>query len=207
MKKLKPESRKLYRDTIKWHNEKFDKLCGIKKVKGKLKLFTPEAKETINLKPEITYKMKKVLNSVKKAILHLNILGLLFIVACGSDNPVNNGNTPPTPSNDSLIFSLDSFNLSGLGTLEKDTIFNFSDTLFDSLKCTFDVVSNCDTTDFSILNVSFGNAGLLFYYRDFNQSYTLYASKNDSFYFALYSRIYSIQTKYLYVKNIKLYLR
>ena len=205
MKKLKPESRKLYRETIKWHNEKFDKLCGIKKVNGKLKLFTPEAKETINLKPEITYKMKKVINSVKKAILHLNILGLLFIVACGSDNPVNNGNPPV--NNERLILSLDSFNLSGIGFLTKDTIFNMTDTTYDSLKITFDIVSNCDTTNNSVLNVSFGQTGLLLFYRDFNNSYTLYSPKNDTFYFALYSQFTSTDYRYIQAKNFKLYLR
>jgi len=205
VKKLKPESRKLYRETIKWHNEKFDKLCGIKKVNGKLKLFTPEAKETINLKPEITYKMKKVINSVKKAILHLNILGLLFIVACGSDNPVNNGNPPV--NNERLILSLDSFNLSGIGFLTKDTIFNMTDTTYDSLKITFDIVSNCDTTNNSVLNVSFGQTGLLLFYRDFNNSYTLYSPKNDTFYFALYSQFTSTDYRYIQAKNFKLYLR
>ncbi len=201
MKKLKndPEVRKLHRQTIKWHNDKFDKLTGIKKVNGKLKLFTPEA--------DITYKMKKIVSVIKKVTLHLNILSLLIFFACGSDNPVNNGNPPLTPSNEILVMSLDSFNLSGIGFLNKDTIFNMVDTTYDSLKITFDVTSNCDTTNNAVLNVSFGHTGILLFHRDLNTSHTLYAAKSDSFYFALYSGFISTENRFIRASNFKLYLR
>lgn len=208
MKKLRstPESRKLAREVLKWRIENFDKLCGIGKVNNKLELFTPEAKQTINLKPEITHKMKKIINSIKKAVIHLNILGLLFLFSCGTeDNPIT-GN-PPVVNNDSLVLSLDSFNLTGTGSISKDTLFNLIDSTYDSLKITFDVVSNCDTLDNAVLNVSFGNAGLLFFYRDLNASYTLYSAKNSSFWFALFSQFNTSQQRYIKAKNFKLYLR
>lgn len=204
MKKLKPESRKLYRETIKWHNEKFDKLCGIKKVNGKLKLFTPEAKETINLKPEITYKMKKVINSVKKAILHLNILGLLFIVACGSDNPTGSNN-PPVTNNDSLVKSVDSLALyvNGLNTNDTNLYNIFSNG--DSIKVSFTAETDCSTNDTAFISGSVGNISFNLDKSVLPNSFTYYGSFNapNGIGFLLYLKTTSM--RYLRMKNIKLY--
>lgn len=199
MKKTKSEVRALEILALKWHKKFFDKLTGIKEVNGKLKLITPENKEQ--------YRMKKIVSSIKKVTLHLNILAIVLIfISCGDDNLTNTGNPPPA-SNDILILSLDSFNLSGIGNISADTLFNFIDTTHDSLKCTFTVVSNCDSLDFPRLNVTPGNFGENFLYSQLNQSYTLYHSKNDTFEFGLYSRFYSSTNKYIRVSNIKLYLR
>lgn len=201
MKKLKPESRKLYRETIKWHNEKFDKLCGIKKVNGKLKLFTPEAKETINLKPEITYKMKKVINSVKKAILHLNILGLLFIIACGSDNPTGSNN-PPVTNNDSLMYSVDSIGIFGTGYIAKDSSWNCIGN-GDSIKISFSVSTDCLIQDEAHIAVQFGDISELLTITS-NNDYVFYGSlTQNTVAFMVYFNTQSL--RFLRMKNIKLY--
>lgn len=177
MNKTTPESRKLERQVLKWHNEKFDKLTGLKVVKGKLKMFTPEAKETIKLKPEITYKMKKVINSIKKAVLHLNILSLLFLFACGSDNPVDNGSNPPV-SNDSLVFSV--VNLQAIGSIAIDTTVSIHNTNDDSLKMSFTLSTNCiqaNNPSFTVNAIdTSGNYFLVATYNELNslnKSYTL----------------------------------
>jgi hypothetical protein len=140
-------------------------------------------------------------------LLLFTVLALIGLFAgCGNDDNPTGNNNPPV-NNEILLFSLDSFNLSGTGYLTKDTIFNFVDTTYDSLKVTFNVNSNCDTLDNSLLNVSFGHAGILYFYRDLNSSYTVYAGKNDSFYFALYSQFHSSQHRYIKASNFKLYLR
>lgn len=202
MKKLKNDVRKLHRQTIKWHNDKFDKLTGIKKVNGKLKLFTPEAKETINLKPEITRKMNKVLNSVKKAILHLNILGLLLIVACGSDNPVNNGNPPPTPSNDSLVLTIDSLALYGSG-INDTTFFNVLQPN-DSLKATFTIETNCTALDTAYCAGSFGNRDFEILSNSMPNSFVFYGSYTVNTVFVFVQMITSNQ-RYIRLKNLKVY--
>lgn len=201
MKKLKPESRKLYRETIKWHNEKFDKLCGIKKVNGKLKLFTPEAKETINLKPEITYKMKKVINSVKKAILHLNILGLLFIVACGSDNPTGNNN-PPVSNNDSLVKIVDSLALYTNGSNDTN-LYNIF-TAGDSIKVSLTVETNCTASDTALVGVYVGNISANLTNLSNNYTfYGLYPTTTSSVSFGLI--LQTTLPRFIRLKNIKLY--
>lgn len=204
MKKLKPESRKLYRETIKWHNDKFDKLCGIKKVNGKLKLFTPEAKETINLKPEITYKMKKVINSVKKAILHLNILGLLFIVACGSDNPTGNNN-PPVTNNDSLVLTVDSLALYGSGTLTNDTILSNLFANNDSIKVTFSGETNCSISDTAFINLGCGNINEAISNLQLPNSFTFYG-RYTGFGTHITLLLKSNTPKFIRVKNAKFYI-
>lgn len=154
----------------------------------------------------VTHKNSSKAVAIFFALMIIAALAVSFF-GCGSDNPVNNGNPNPPASGDSLLFSLDSFNLSGSGNLQIDTIFNFADSTYDSLKITFTVSSNCDTLDNAWLNVSFGDAGLSFFYRDLNASYTLYATKNNVFWFALYSRFNTSTQRYIRAYNFKLYLR
>jgi len=207
VKKLStPESRKLERDVQKWHINKFDKLCGMKTVKGKLKLFTPEAKETINLKPEITHKMNKVLNSVKKAILHLNILSLLIFFACGSDNPVNNGNPPPTPSNDSLVKSVDSLALYTNGLNTNDTTLYGLFNAGDSIKVSLTVETNCTTSDTAFVGIFVGNISVNLTNSDFPNTFTfygLYPTLTSGIAINLYLKTTSL--RYIRVKNLRLY--
>jgi len=197
VKKLKdsPEVRKLHRQAIKWHNEKFDKLTGIKKVNGKLKLFTPEA--------DITYKMKKIVSAIKKAVVHLNILGLLFIVACGEDNNPTGNNNPPV-NNDSLVFNLDSFALYGSGVVTNDTtlynLFNSG----DSVKMTFNAETNCTASDTAYINATCGNISSIVSNFELPSSFTLYG-RYVNFGTAILLYIKSTSTKYIRVKNFKLY--
>ena len=194
MKKLKntPEVRKLHRQIIKWHNDKFDKLTGIKKVNGKLKLFTPEA--------DITYKMKKIVSAIKKAVVHLNILGLLFIVACGEDNNPTGNNNPPATNNDSLVFSIDSLGIYGSGIQDKDTTIAIN-AMSDSIKLTFTLESNCDTSAFATGEV--GNIAFTIL-NNLNTSYS-YSGKISSSFNAFRVYFNSSTPKYLRFKNIKLY--
>ena len=138
---MKLEERKEYNKLLKWHNDNFDKLCGLKKEKGKVKMF--------NLIPETT-RFKKIKSSLKKAVIHLNLLGLLFFIACGSDNPVNNGNNPPL-SNE--IVNLDSLTLYSPNTVN-DTAFRFVNNDFDSLKISFTASTNCVNSEVVSLNIS-----------------------------------------------------
>lgn len=205
MNKTTPESRKLERQVLKWHNEKFDKLTGLKVVKGKLKMFTPEAKETIKLKPEITYKMKKVINSIKKAVLHLNILSLLFLFACGSDNPVNNGSNPPV-SNDSLVFSMDSLALycNGLNTNDT-TLFNIF-SMNDSIKVSLTAETNCTSQDTGFVAVAVGNISTSVSNFELPNTFNFYGvfpSVSSGVAFSLYLKTTSM--RFIRIKNVKLY--
>jgi len=190
---VKLNDRKELNQLLKWHNENFDKLCGLKKEKGKVKMF--------NLIPE-TARFKKIKSSLKKAVIHLNLLVLIIFFACGSDNPVNNtGNNPPA-SNDSLVYSLDSFSVWGSGIVTNDTtLFNLFNT-GDSVKMTFTCETNCSNSDTAFANLGCGNidVGL------FNpvSSYTYYGSYvNFGTHILLGLKTSSV--KYLRVKNFKLY--
>lgn len=209
--KVDPKSRKLFRQVLKWHNDKFDKLTGIKEVNGKLKLFTPEAKEIIKLKPVINHKQKKVINSIKKAILHLNLLSLLIVFSCGTDDIMNTGNPPV--GNESLVYSLDSVSLLGTGlqnTSKEDTVMTNMDN--DSLKVTFTVSTNCLNTDNVSLRTFIGSYGGNEYslitnnIDDMNRTYTGYFRKNKNTVIANITMTFnSSVSKYLKVSNIKVY--
>lgn len=202
MKKLKndPEVRKLHREVIKWHNAKFDKLTGIKKVNGKLKLFTPEA--------EITYKMKKIVSAIKKVTLHLNILSLLIFFACGSDNPVNNGNPPPSPVTDSLAHFIDTLSTSTV-TVQSQTVDSTIITdlsIGDSIKISFTVESNCDSTHNPSASGTFGNISFNLSLNEFNQSYVYYGRLTSIFInFHLSINTFIGDTRYLRFTQIKMY--
>jgi len=198
VKKLKNDVRKLHRQTIKWHNDKFDKLTGIKKVNGKLKLFTPEA--------DITYKMKKIVSVIKKVTLHLNILSLLIFFACGSDNPVNNGNPPPTPSNDSLVKIVDSLALYTNGLNTNDTILYGLFNADDSIKISLTVETNCTTSDTAFVGIFVGNISVNLTNSDFPNTFTfygLYPTSTSGIAINLYLKTTIL--RYIRAKNIRLY--
>lgn len=198
--KVTAKSRKLFHQVLKWHNAKFDKLTGIKEVNGKLKLFTPEAKEIIKLKPVINHKQKKVINSIKKAILHLNLLSLLIVFSCG-DDIMDTGN-PSVVSNDSLKLSLDSFSLYGSGLVIRDTNFFNAFSTGDSVKMTFTAETNCTGSDSSQVNAGCGNIFVSLI--NPNTSVTYYGSYvNFSSFLGV--GIKSSTVKYIRIKNFKLY--
>ena len=142
---MKLEERKEYNKLLKWHNENFDKLCGLKKEKGKVKMF--------NLIPE-TARFKKIKSSLKKAVIHLNLLVLIIFFACGSDNVVNNtGNNPPTETE---ILKIDSLVIWGYNIL--DTTFNISNNDIDSLKITFTAETNCIQTNYPQIYILIGDS-------------------------------------------------
>ncbi len=139
------------------------------------------------------------------AVLLAIIFLISLIAGCGNDT-VTGGNNNPI-ENERLLFTMDSFNLSGTGNIHKDTIFNFIDTVYDSLKCTFTISSNCVDFENAVFNITPGNNGLLYNFPNLNQSYTVYTSKNDTFWFALYSGFNTSNNRYIKASNIKLYLR
>ena len=189
---MKLEERKEYNKLLKWHIRNFDKLCGLKKEKGKVKMF--------NLIPE-TARFKKIKSSLKKAVILLNLLVLIIFFACGSDNPVNNGNNPPA-SNDSLVYSLDSFSVWGSGNVQKDTtLFNLFNT-GDSVKMTFTCETNCSTPDSAFISAGCGNISVQLI--NSNSAYSYYGSYVNSGTYILLI-IKSSTPKYLRVKNFKLY--
>ena len=138
---MKLNDRKELNQLLKWHLKNFDKLCGLKKVNGKIKMF--------NLIPE-TARFKKIKSSLKKAVIHLNLLVLIIFFACGSDNPVNNGNNPPVSNG---LITLDSFAVYSPSQV-KDTSFFFTSSSSDSVNFTFDVATNCSLGENVNLNIS-----------------------------------------------------
>lgn len=199
MKKLKdsPEVRKLHRQAIKWHNEKFDKLTGIKKVNGKLKLFTPEA--------DITYKMKKIVSAIKKAVVHLNILGLLFIVACGEDNNPTGNNNPPV--NNNAVLTIDTFKVEHSSIIFRDTVLT-SSLMSKSVKIDFSTETNCTINDVPQLTIKYNNVITLNSIDTLNKplsfTQTRDSSKSTSLELSLFMSANGM--RYLKFTNVKVYI-
>lgn len=164
---MKLEERKELNKLLKWHIDNFDKLCGIKTEKGKLKMF--------NLTPE-TVRFKKIKSSLKKAIINLNILSLLFLFACG-DNPVNNN----MGSNENTIFFQDSLSIV-TPPFSKDTNITVS---AKNIKITFTAETNADSINgwslFKVTSLDTNNLTIL------DTTYNRISSLNNNFEFSLNS--------------------
>ncbi len=141
--KNSPEVRKLYRQSLKWHNEKFDKLTGIKKVGKKMKLFTPENQET--------YRIKKIVSAIKKAIVHLNVVAVVLIfISCGSDDIMNNVTVPPVSVD---LLKVDSITAYATVNPVIDSSFTISNTSMDSLKIEFTAETNATQSQNPFLSI------------------------------------------------------
>lgn len=132
------------------------------------------------------------------------LLSILFI-SCGKDS-VTGGNGNPPPSNETLIYSFDLYEIIGTGEIIRDTIIDFTIVNTDSLKVTFSLETNCDTLDNPLANISFGTFGLnINAVSVMNQYHTYYASCSDSFFLALYLKFNTLEQRFFRFRNVRLY--
>lgn len=138
------------------------------------------------------------------------ILALIIsIFSCGKDNPVNNGN-PPQSNTDSLVYTLDSVSVYGIG--EQTYFFGNGITpivVNDSVKLTFNISSNCGITDTATASIFLGgyfNYAFVIQPNQFNMSlvfnhlvFSNFSNINYSLYFN------SVNHKYIKLSNIKIY--
>ncbi len=158
MKKLK--AKKLNTQVHKWYWKNFDKLTGFEN--GRLVDHTRKLR------------FKKIVSSIKKAVIHLNILSLVLIFACGEDI-VNNGNTPPQIT----IFSQDSLSLF-TPPFTKDTTIEIN---AKNIRVTFTAETNADSINgwslFKVTAFDTTNQTIL------DTTYSRVSSINNNFEFTL----------------------
>lgn len=188
---MKLEERKLYNQVLKAYLKDFDKYIGIKKTKKEIKIVSHTVKKGI----------KRKMSAIKKVVISLNILSLLFLFACGEDNITNNMGNPPV-NNDSLVLSLDSISLYGLGTITNDTIFFNAFNTGDSVKMTFNAETNC--TDTAYINVNCGNISEVVSNLELPNSFTFYG-RYVNFGTSILLYMHSSSYRYLRVRNFKLF--
>lgn len=192
VKKLKNELavRKLQNLALKWFNKHWLKFTGI----TPKKLHIPTSTMNVSI--------KKVIAPIKKVLIHLNILSLLIIFACGSDT-VNNVVTPPVSNNDSLVLTVDSLTLYGTGFKSNDTILYNTFAIGDSTKISFTVESNCDSVDNPSCGFDFGTINLAIT-NNLNSNYNLYGrcTSNGGSILLIFN---TTATRFIKVKNIKFY--
>jgi len=191
VKKLK--ERKLNTQVHKWYWENFEKLTGFEN--NRLVDHTRKHK----LKPEITHKMKKVINSIKKVTVHLNILGLLFIVACGSDNPTGNNNPP---SNETAIISFDTLLVRGISSVV-DSL--HSEILTKAVRIDFKVETNALNTDIPSIGYKYGYWQSLTDSLNGEHSFTVSRDTSKTTDVLLQLFLSADTSKYLRVVNAKVY--
>ena len=195
VKKLKNELavRKLQNIALKWFNKHWLKFTGI----TPKKLHIPTSTMNVSI--------KKVITPIKKVLIHLNILSLLIIFACGSDT-VNNVTNPPVSNNDSLKASIDSLTLyvNGLNTNDTNLYNIFS--VGDSIKVTGTAETNCTSNDTAFVFVNVGNIIASLNNSNISNPFTFYGafvSSSNPVAFMLYLKTTSL--RYLKLKHIRLY--
>lgn len=199
VKKLKNELavRKLQNLALRWFNKHWLKFTGI----TPKKLHIPTSTMNVSI--------KKVITPIKKVLIHLNILSLLIIFACGSDT-VNNVVTPPV-SNDTAIYTLDSFAIrSNAIGVTNNIIARSVLTNFDSLKITFDCSTNL-TNDSTTIGMYLNDSVSTFFSvpKPHTINHVIYWRQHhlDTLSFSIYLRLYNSENlpKYLKISNFKIY--
>lgn len=130
---MKLEERKLYNQVLRSYIKNFDKYFGIKRTPQEIKIVSSTEKKGI----------KRKMSAIKKVVIGLNILSLLFLFACGEDNITNNNGNPPDPN---VLLSLDTLKVEHNSLIFLDSTLT-SNVLSKSIRIEFRTETNCVITD------------------------------------------------------------
>jgi len=166
-------------------------------------------------KSKLNFMRKSILNpfTLRKrfviiAAIMLAMFAAIGLMACSDDNNPTGGNGNPPVNSDSLVLAIDSITVktTTISSMTEDSIINIDLPIGDSVKMTFTVESNCDSTHNPNVFGQFGNIHFNLLFGNLNNTFILYGRYSTAFvHFHLEMHTFIGDNRYIKVKNIKLY--